>query len=147
MRVELRGFAIDLAPDEIADLRAQLDGQPVSVTGEELVDAATLARRLGVSRDYVYAHRKELGGEPLGNGPRPRLRFPANPPRQETEEARPDPRTRPRTPRLRKGASVELLAVRGSAPYADRQRKAAPGSASTPTEGLDTGGGCSYARE
>ena len=146
MRVELRGFAIDLAPDEIADLRAQLDGQPVSVTGEELVDAATLARRLGVSRDYVYAHRKELGGEPLGTStPAPALPRQSAPPGNRRGAT--DPRTRPRTPRLRKGASVELLAVRGSAPYADRQRKAAPGSASTPTEGLDTGGGCSYARE
>ena len=32
----------------------------------ELVDAATLARRLGVSRDYVYRHADELGARPVG---------------------------------------------------------------------------------
>jgi len=31
-----------------------------------LVDAATLARRLGVSRDYVYRHAAELGAQPVG---------------------------------------------------------------------------------
>jgi len=40
-----------------------------------LVDAATLARELGVSRDYVYDHRDELGGRRIGDGERPRLRF------------------------------------------------------------------------
>jgi hypothetical protein len=40
-----------------------------------LVDAATLARALGVSRDCVYAHASELGGERIGAGPRGRLRF------------------------------------------------------------------------
>jgi hypothetical protein len=39
-----------------------------------LVDAATLAERLGVERDWVYAHAKELHGVRLG-GPRGRLRF------------------------------------------------------------------------
>jgi hypothetical protein len=40
-----------------------------------LVDAATLASALGVSRDFVYAHANDLGGERIGNGPRGRLRF------------------------------------------------------------------------
>lgn len=40
-----------------------------------LVDATTLADALGVSRDCVYAHASELGGERIGNGPRGRLRF------------------------------------------------------------------------
>ena len=39
-----------------------------------LVDAATLARELGVERDWVYAHAKRLGGIRLG-GPQGRLRF------------------------------------------------------------------------
>lgn len=41
----------------------------------QLVDAATLARVLGVSRDCVYAHAVELGGQRIGAGPRGRLRF------------------------------------------------------------------------
>jgi hypothetical protein len=40
-----------------------------------MVDAAALAERLGVSRDFVYEHKLELGGVALGTGPRPRLRF------------------------------------------------------------------------
>jgi hypothetical protein len=39
-----------------------------------LVDAATLARELGVERDWVYAHADELGAVRLG-GPKGRLRF------------------------------------------------------------------------
>lgn len=41
----------------------------------QLVDPATLAQVLGVSRDCVYAHAAELGGERIGDGPRGRLRF------------------------------------------------------------------------
>jgi hypothetical protein len=41
----------------------------------ELVDAAGLARALGVDRDWVYEHSERLGAIRLGDGPRPRLRF------------------------------------------------------------------------
>jgi hypothetical protein len=40
-----------------------------------LVDAATLAVELGVSRDFVYEHAAELGALRLGSGPKARLRF------------------------------------------------------------------------
>lgn len=46
-----------------------------AVTQQGLVDAACVAERLGVSRDFVYAHAEELGVRRLGSGPRPRLRF------------------------------------------------------------------------
>lgn len=39
-----------------------------------LADASTVARTLGVERDWVYAHAQELGAIRLG-GPRGRLRF------------------------------------------------------------------------
>lgn len=39
-----------------------------------LVDAATLARELGVEREWVYAHAERLGAIRLG-GPKGRLRF------------------------------------------------------------------------
>ena len=42
----------------------------------ELLTAAQLAERLGVSRDWVYAHAGELGAIRLGESPRGRLRFP-----------------------------------------------------------------------
>jgi hypothetical protein len=41
----------------------------------ELVDAAAIARRFGVSRDFVYQHADELGAVRLGDGPKARLRF------------------------------------------------------------------------
>jgi hypothetical protein len=44
-------------------------------SGAVLVDAATVANALGVSRDCVYTYASELGGERIGNGPRGRLRF------------------------------------------------------------------------
>ena len=40
-----------------------------------LVDAHELAARLNVSRDTIYQHAEELGGQRIGSGPRPRLRF------------------------------------------------------------------------
>ncbi len=40
-----------------------------------LVDAAALARALGVSPSYVYSRSSELGARRLGNGPKARLRF------------------------------------------------------------------------
>jgi hypothetical protein len=41
----------------------------------ELLDSRTLARELGVSVDYVYAHAVDLGAMRLGDGPKARLRF------------------------------------------------------------------------
>jgi hypothetical protein len=41
----------------------------------ELVDAAELARRLGIERSWVYSHAIELGAIKLGKGAKPRLRF------------------------------------------------------------------------
>jgi hypothetical protein len=40
-----------------------------------LVNAAEVARVLGVDRDWVYEHGERLGAIRLGDGPRPRLRF------------------------------------------------------------------------
>jgi hypothetical protein len=41
----------------------------------EMLDAAGLARVLGVDREWVYSHADRLGAIRLGDGPRPRLRF------------------------------------------------------------------------
>jgi predicted DNA-binding transcriptional regulator AlpA len=49
-------------------------GQPARQT--EWLDALEVARRLGVSREWVYEHAAELGATRLGSGRRPRLRFP-----------------------------------------------------------------------
>src|SRR3954454_11731132 len=45
---------------------------------DELLDAAQVAERFGVSRSFVYEHAAELGAirlGALGEGRRPRLRF------------------------------------------------------------------------
>ncbi len=44
-------------------------------SSRRLVDAATLAAELGVTRSWIYEHRDELGALQLGTGPKPRLRF------------------------------------------------------------------------
>ena len=43
--------------------------------GHGLIDAAEVARRLGVSRGTIYEKAGELGAVRLGSGPRARLRF------------------------------------------------------------------------
>jgi hypothetical protein len=50
-----------------------------------LVDPRQLARDLGVSLDYVYAHATELGAMRLGSGPKARIRFDLDRARQALE--------------------------------------------------------------
>jgi hypothetical protein len=52
---------------------AQAAGDPPAVAG--LVDAATVACALGISRQVVYQRADELGAVRIGDGPRARLRF------------------------------------------------------------------------
>jgi hypothetical protein len=61
-------------PVQLAEL-ARLIAVELRKAPAELVDAATLAELLGVSRDYVYDHKEHLGGVKLGDGPRARWRF------------------------------------------------------------------------
>jgi hypothetical protein len=88
-----------------------------------LVDAAVLAEHLGVTRDYVYEHKDELGVIKLGSGPRARLRFsleevdrrlsPCSGGR-ESEPRNPPSRAGSTTKRRRPlGTSGELLPIRG----------------------------------
>jgi hypothetical protein len=83
--------------------------------GARYVDAAVVAQKLGVDRDWVYAHACELGGVRLG-GPRGRLRFDLQKIRRQLDgpdEERPKPGERrharpPKQPPRRLG-SVDLL--------------------------------------
>lgn len=80
-----------------------------------LVDAASLAQVLGVSRAYVYEHRGELGAITVGDGARPRLRF-------DVEKARAAWSARTENERsLAAAADVSG----GSAPVVRRRRRAA----------------------
>lgn len=88
-----------------------------------LVDAATVAAALGVTRETVYAHRDRLGARRLGDGARPRLRFDlaeavaAWTARAESERSEDEERTvpagdpRPRR-RSRSGDALDSLPVR-----------------------------------
>jgi hypothetical protein len=92
-------------------------------THVRLVDAATLATALGVSRDFVYAHASELGGERIGSGPRGRLRFDLNraraacaPAPASKEPSEPPTATSKRRRRKPTGGATRLLPIRGTAP-------------------------------
>jgi hypothetical protein len=65
------------APLQLADLPARIATDRDRSVGVRavLVDAQELARRLGVSRAFVYEHAHELGVIRLGRSPRARLRF------------------------------------------------------------------------
>jgi len=89
------------------------------------VDAATVARLLGVERDWVYEHADQLGGIRLG-GPRGRLRFD----RQTLVDRLADPST-PTTPsarvvarskRPRDGATSPGLDTGRMVPMPDKNR-------------------------
>jgi hypothetical protein len=70
----------------IAEATAERIAEMVSPPGTfALVDARRLARDLGVSIDYVYAHATELGAMRLGFGPKARIRFDLDRARQAVE--------------------------------------------------------------
>jgi hypothetical protein len=95
----------------------------------QLVDAATVARLLGVSRATVYANADQLGAIRLGTGKRARLRFDA------TRLLSTDPRAelgRAGHPTARwRGAAIptekgnHLLPIRGAAAGEKRRRLSA----------------------
>jgi len=66
-----------LDPDDIESIAArvaELLRDKMPQTASRLADAAEVARELGVDRDWVYAHARELGATRLG-GERGRWRF------------------------------------------------------------------------
>jgi len=67
--VQLDPASIEAVARRVADLMRDQE------IGSDLVDATEVARRFGVSRDYVYEHADKLGATRLGNGSRARLRF------------------------------------------------------------------------
>lgn len=70
LTVELTPEQLELVAERVAALlRPQVPGVA------PLVDAARVAEALGVSRDTVYDHAAQLGGQRIGDGERPRWRF------------------------------------------------------------------------
>lgn len=75
--MQLVADAPRLHPDDVEAIAARVAAllqQPASPPPVRLVDAATLATILGVERDWVYAHARDLQAVRLG-GKRGRLRF------------------------------------------------------------------------
>src|SRR6266498_4024868 len=70
VKIALRPEVVEVIARRVAELLRHEAKAPV-----ELVDAAELARRLGIERSWVYTHAIELGALKLGGGSRPRLRF------------------------------------------------------------------------
>ena len=76
----MTALVLDLPPEQVKQLAElvadrvveRLGWEPI---GGELIDAAEVARRFCVSRDFVYQHSDDLGAVRLGSGPRARLRF------------------------------------------------------------------------
>lgn len=108
--------AVDLT-DATVEAIAQRVAELIEPTVErhgELIDAAEVARRLGIRREAVYDRAAELGAVRIGNGPRARLRFDPERVAEALEpETAPPPAPRPqrRRTRQRPAASVPLLPV------------------------------------
>ena len=79
----MRRAAAELTPEAIEQIAQRVAEllRPGSAAPEQpaptpqLLNAAQLARRLGVTRAWVYEHAEELGAVALGDGPKARLRF------------------------------------------------------------------------
>ena len=111
----------DATIEAIAHRVADLLRADVPQPEDDLLDAGEAAKRLRVSRDYVYAHAADLGAIPIGDGERPRLRFPvaeidraclSSRRTQATASPGPAPKTSRRRPRPL-GTDGELLPIRG----------------------------------
>lgn len=65
-----------LHPDDIEAIALRVAGLMTQDASKAYLDAREVADRYGVSLDWVYEHKTELGAIPLGVGKRPRWRFP-----------------------------------------------------------------------
>lgn len=73
---ELTPEAIEQIAQRVVELLRDGNAEPKDAESTpRLVNAAQLARRLGVTRAWVYEHAAELGAVALGDGPKARLRF------------------------------------------------------------------------
>jgi hypothetical protein len=125
--VRLAAEDLELLADLVAERVLERMGSPASPVGE-LVDAAEIARRFGLTAATVRARADEFGVIRLGDGPRPRLRFDpdrvaaalGSDDRLHREKAPPapdvpgEPTIRRRRRRARTGTGVRLLPIRGA---------------------------------
>jgi predicted DNA-binding transcriptional regulator AlpA len=119
LRVDPR--VIDALVDQLGDVIVQrlLDAiraeglNPRASEPEALLDANEVADRLRMSREWVYEHAEELGVSRMGDGPRPRLRFP--PHVVEARRVKPSPSDEAAARRAQRKANASgLIPIRGS---------------------------------
>ncbi len=118
---EITPDAIEQIAQRVAQLLRHEPGSIDDGPGKppELMDAEQLAKRFGLTREWVYENAALLGAIPLSDGPRPRLRFDPevaaqalktrrrrNEPVPVSEQPRPRPTRRRRTP-----STVPLLPI------------------------------------
>jgi hypothetical protein len=100
--------------ERIAARVAELLQEGRDADAVRFVDAAFVAQKLDVDRDWVYAHARELGGVRLG-GPRGRLRFDLQTIRRQLDHPGAPPgagergRPRPRKRSRKRLGNVDLL--------------------------------------
>jgi hypothetical protein len=110
--IHLDDASVNAVAERVTEL---LRGKSIS---DELIDAAEVARRFGVSRDYVYDNAERLGAKRLGDGPKARLRFD---PAMVAEALSGSPESKSQDKRspvrsVRSGRGVTLLPIRGESP-------------------------------
>jgi hypothetical protein len=93
----------------LADLIAERIGSKPSTS--QLVDAATIAGTLGVARSWVYANANALGGQRIGNGSKPRLRFDLATAQAAFTTAEPEQAQRPPARRRRRSSSPHVGSI------------------------------------
>lgn len=124
MAQRIAARVLDLLAERLAELLAAAPAIAAQAPATRLVDAATVARELAVSRSFVYEHAAELGAERIGEGQRPRLRFDLDRARaawnaRQSNERSPGPRSPMATEPVRRrrrapsGTGPHLLPIRG----------------------------------
>lgn len=68
-------FALDQLAERVAERVVELLRGETITSSDDLVDAQTLADRLGVARSFVYRNADRLGAVRLSDGPKAALRF------------------------------------------------------------------------
>jgi hypothetical protein len=113
---ELTPDAIEQIAQRVAQLlRHDTGDAPRARQTSGLMDAAQLARHLGVTRAWIYQHAAELGAIRVGTGPRARLRFDAATVAAALDEHTPRPApivAKARTAGASRSAPVALLPIR-----------------------------------
>jgi hypothetical protein len=111
---DIDAIADALAPRLVELLRGDDDGWAFPTRG--LVDVDDVCRLLRVRREWVYAHKVELGAVGIGDGERPVLRFEAAKvlayiAEHRLKQPEPEPQRRGGRPRTRASGDFDLLEI------------------------------------